>query len=84
MKETKSTEQSNPWYKEPWPWILMAGPFLAVVGCLVTIYLAYTDNYDQEVRLDAHVQGKYVSRDGKDILNVFGVQPTAKTPEESK
>lgn len=84
MKETKSTEQSNPWYKEPWPWILMAGPFLAVVGCLVTIYLAYTDNYDQEVRLDAHVQGKYVSRDGKDIPNLFGVQHAEGAEKTSK
>lgn len=84
MQANKPTEKSNPWYKEPWPWILMSGPFLAIVGCIITIYLAYTDNYDQEVRLDAHVQGKYVSRDGKDIPNVFGVQPSAKTTETAK
>ena len=28
------------WYREPWPWILMAGPALAVVGSLVSAYLA--------------------------------------------
>lgn len=29
-----------PWWKEPWPWILMAGPALAMAGCFVTIFLA--------------------------------------------
>ena len=36
----------RPWYREPWPWILMAGPAAALVACLVTVYLAvarYTD-----------------------------------------
>jgi hypothetical protein len=28
------------WYREPWPWILMAGPALAVIGSLVSAYLA--------------------------------------------
>lgn len=32
----------NPWYKEPWPWILMSGPAIAVVACIITIYLAFS------------------------------------------
>lgn len=32
----------KPWYKEPWPWILMSGPLLAMIGCGVTIWLANT------------------------------------------
>lgn len=31
---------TRPWYKEPWPWILMAGPAIAMVGCIITIALA--------------------------------------------
>jgi len=31
---------SAAWYREPWPWILMSGPALAVVGCMVSVYLA--------------------------------------------
>ncbi len=31
---------SKPWWKEPWPWFLMAGPALAMVGCIITIVLA--------------------------------------------
>ena len=33
---------ANPWWKEPWPWILMAGPATVVVASAVTIYLAVT------------------------------------------
>jgi hypothetical protein len=33
-------QQSNPWWKEPWPWLLMSGPLLAMVACGVTIWLA--------------------------------------------
>lgn len=40
----------KPWYREFWPWFLMAGPFLAVVGCAVTIYLAYTQFGDQPIQ----------------------------------
>ena len=34
---------SGPWWREPWPWILMAGPFLAIVGCIITMTLAKVD-----------------------------------------
>ena len=29
-----------PWYREPWPWLLMAGPAVAVVASLGSAYLA--------------------------------------------
>lgn len=31
---------SLPWYREPWPWVLIALPAAAVVGCSITLYLA--------------------------------------------
>ncbi|NYT61364.1 FixH family protein [Alcaligenaceae bacterium] len=34
-------QSSKPWWREPWPWILMAGPALAVIGCIITIVLAF-------------------------------------------
>lgn len=34
-------KKGNPWWREPWPWILMAGPALAMIGCIITIYLAF-------------------------------------------
>lgn len=41
---------AKPWYREFWPWFLMAGPFLAVVGCTVTIYLAFTRFGNQPIQ----------------------------------
>jgi len=32
--------RTQPWYREPWPWILMAGPALVVVAGIVTAWLA--------------------------------------------
>ncbi len=31
---------AKPWYREPWPWILMAGPFIVVVAGIVTAWIA--------------------------------------------
>lgn len=37
---TTMTEMHKPWYREPWPWILMAGPAAVVVAGFVTAWLA--------------------------------------------
>ncbi|WP_251864548.1 nitrogen fixation protein FixH [Achromobacter sp. Marseille-Q4962] len=37
-----SQPPAQPWYREPWPWLLMAGPFIVLIGCFITIYLAFT------------------------------------------
>lgn len=37
---TAQKQQARPWWKEPWPWLLMSGPLLAILGCGVTIWLA--------------------------------------------
>jgi hypothetical protein len=31
---------AKPWHREPWPWILMAGPAIVVVAGFVTLWLA--------------------------------------------
>ncbi|MBI4196153.1 MAG: FixH family protein [Betaproteobacteria bacterium] len=31
---------ATPWYREPWPWLLMAGPFLVVIAGLITLWIA--------------------------------------------
>ncbi|MEJ8568316.1 FixH family protein [Elongatibacter sediminis] len=30
----------RPWYREPWPWVLIAIPAITVVACGVTLWLA--------------------------------------------
>jgi hypothetical protein len=31
---------AKPWYREPWPWLLMAGPFAVIVAGFFTLWLA--------------------------------------------
>jgi hypothetical protein len=38
------TEDAKPWYREPWPWLLMAGPTAVMVAGLLTAYIAVTTN----------------------------------------
>jgi hypothetical protein len=35
-----SNKTSKPWYREPWPWILMTGPFIVIVAGFYTAWLA--------------------------------------------
>lgn len=35
---------AQPWYRERWPWILMAGPAIVVVAGLITAWLAVTSD----------------------------------------
>ena len=51
MTLAQSAPPPKPWYYEPWPWILMAGPFAAMVGCFITIYFAYS-NFTHEPILE--------------------------------
>jgi len=41
----------QPWYKEPWPWLLMLGPFVVVIAGLATAWLA-GKSYDGFVTAD--------------------------------
>lgn len=36
--------KANPWYREPWPWLLMAGPFIVIVAGIVTAWLAVSSS----------------------------------------
>ena len=33
---------TRPWYKEPWPWVLIAIPLLTIIASGYTFYLAVT------------------------------------------
>jgi len=65
----ETTHAAKPWYREPWPWILMAGPAAVIVAGAVTVWLAVSsadglvaDDYyrrglaiNQEIRRDRAV-----------------------------
>jgi hypothetical protein len=52
----------KPWYREPWPWILMAAPAAAIVGGAITIYLAMA-SADGLVADDYYRQGLAINRE---------------------
>jgi len=57
-----TSQPSNAWYREPWPWFLMTGPLLAMLGCIITIYLAVTRFDDQPITAGAVKRGLVVER----------------------
>ena len=53
--------RGKPWYREPWPWLLMAGPAAAIVAGLFTLVLAYRTE-DGLVADDYYRQGLAINR----------------------
>lgn len=43
MNSSSEVDQSRPWYKEPWPWVIISIPAAAVVMGFTTLYLALTN-----------------------------------------
>ena len=52
----------TPWYREPWVWLMIALPMTAVIGGMITIYLAVTTS-DGLVVDDYYKRGKAINRD---------------------
>ncbi|MDP2752763.1 MAG: FixH family protein [Rhodocyclaceae bacterium] len=50
------TLNTKPWYREPWPWLLMSGPFIVVVASFITAWIAWKSN-DGLVADDYYKQG---------------------------
>lgn len=55
------TRRPRPWYREPWPWILMAGPAVAVVAGIATGVIAFA-GADGLVADDYYKQGLAINR----------------------
>jgi hypothetical protein len=43
-------ETNKPWFRQLWPWLLISGPAIAAIGCMITIYLAVNLYADKPVR----------------------------------
>lgn len=52
---------TNPWYREPWPWLLMSGPAIVVVAGIATAVIAVT-SFDGMVADDYYKQGLGINR----------------------
>ena len=57
---TANTVVQTPWYREPWPWLLMAGPAIVVVAGFVTLAFAIQSS-DGLVADDYYKQGKAIN-----------------------
>lgn len=53
--------ETQPWYKERWPWFLMAGPAIVIVAGFITLWLAIESN-DGLVTDDYYKQGLAVNQ----------------------
>jgi hypothetical protein len=51
----------NPWYREPWPWILMAGPAAVVAAGAITLWIAFA-GADGLVAGDYYRQGLAINK----------------------
>jgi uncharacterized protein len=58
---TLPTPPAKPWYREPWPWILMAGPGTVVVAGFITAWIAFA-GADGLVADDYYKQGLAINR----------------------
>ena len=62
MPRTASSRFSAPpWYRQRWPWLLMAGPAIVVVASLITIWLAVTTD-DAVVADDYYKRGLSINQ----------------------
>jgi len=52
----------KPWWKQLWPWLLISGPAVAMIGCIITIYLAINLYADKPLRDGVFKQGLKVEQ----------------------
>jgi len=55
-------ETMKPWWKQLWPWLLISGPAVAMIGCIITIYLAVNMYADKPLREGVVKQGLKVEQ----------------------
>jgi uncharacterized protein len=76
--------QSRPWYREPWPWIVMSGPAVVVVASFVSAYLAVhgadpvvDENYYQrglQINVAMAQDQQARARQLESVLHIVGVR----------
>lgn len=57
----QGTVDGRPWYREPWPWIVMAGPAVVIVAGVITAWIAFA-GADGLVSDDYYKQGLAINR----------------------
>jgi len=60
--QMKEQQTIKPWWKQLWPWLLISGPAVAMIGCIITIYLAINLYADKPLRDGVMKQGLKVEQ----------------------
>jgi len=55
-------QTTKPWWKQLWPWLLISGPAVAMIGCIITIWLAVNLYADKPLRDGVTKQGLKVEQ----------------------
>lgn len=55
-------QTTKPWFKQLWPWLLISGPAVAMIGCIITIYLTINYQADRPLRDGVIKQGLKVEQ----------------------
>ncbi len=42
MSKSRRVDSTEPWFRNPWVWLVIAIPALTMVGSIVTLYLVLT------------------------------------------
>lgn len=61
MNARQSGKGGEPWYKQGWPWFLIAFPAIAVIAGIITLFLAI-NSWDGLVVDDYYQEGKAIQR----------------------
>lgn len=61
MSVLSENPSARPWYREPWPWILMAGPLTVIVAGMITLWLAL-ESSDGMVADDYYKRGLAINQ----------------------
>lgn len=62
MQAEASAPSPQPWYREPWPWILMSGPAIVIVAGIATAWIAFASS-DGLVAEDYYRQGLAINQE---------------------
>jgi hypothetical protein len=67
---------AKPWYREPWPWLLMAGPAAVIVAGGITTWIAFAtfdglvveDYYRRGLNINATLACEQATRPARDVM----------------
>jgi hypothetical protein len=61
MSNSADMNSVRPWYRQPWPWLLMLGPAVVIVASVMTAWIAYSTS-DGLVTEDYYKKGLAVNQ----------------------